>query len=64
MAGSSSPAARHAAHPDTFLVSSREAREHQKRGQAAKLLFRIQAQGEAGAIELCVERMRVIVASA
>lgn len=54
--------ARQAAHPDTFLIPSREARENLKTGQAVKLLFRIEAQTEAGAMDLGVERMWAIVA--
>lgn len=52
--------ARHAETPDTFQIPSRDQRESLVAGDAAKLLFDIEADGEDG-IERGVERMWVIV---
>ena len=53
--------ARHAAHPDTFHIPPREARERLRPGQAVKLLFRIEAQYADGTPAVDVERMWAIV---
>jgi hypothetical protein len=52
---------RHAAHPDSFWIPSRDEREHLKRGQAARLLFELEGESE-DSVERAVERMWVIVA--
>lgn len=52
----------HAANPDTFWIPPIEQRSGLKRGQAAKLIFEIEVEGEAGAVEVDGERMWVIVA--
>ena len=53
---------RHARHPETFWIPSREERETLRVGHAAKLLFRIESVGTDGTIDRGVERMWVIVA--
>ena len=53
--------ARHAASPDTFWIPERSEREQLHRGQAARLLFELEGEGEKG-VERVVERMWVIVA--
>jgi len=54
--------ARNAAHPDTFEMPSRSAREHLRVGQGVQLLFQIAAAGDDGGTEAGVERMWAIVA--
>ena len=52
-----------AEHPDTFWIPEKERRENLKRGDAAKLIFELEAEHEdTGAIEIGRERMWVIVA--
>jgi hypothetical protein len=52
---------RASAHPETFLIPQRVARDSLTRGQAAKLLFQIEGDND-GEVERVVERMWVIVA--
>ena len=52
--------ARHAAAPDTFWIPARAQRDSLRPGEAAKLLFEIEAENE-GRLERGVERMWVIV---
>lgn len=52
----------HREHPDTFWIPPLEQRRSLKRGQAARLIFDIEGQGENGDVERQVERMWVIVA--
>ncbi len=53
----------HAQNPETFWLPDRALREHLKRGDAAKLLFDIEAEDEdSGKIMVGRERMWVIVA--
>ena len=54
--------AAHQAHPDTFWIPPLEARQNLKRGQAAKLIFDMEAEDEHGDIMVQGERMWVIVA--
>ena len=53
--------ARHLEYGDAFWIPAAVDRQQLRRGQAAKLLFQIEAEGADG-IELTVERMWVIVA--
>src|SRR5215217_6277293 len=53
--------ARHQEYGDAFWMPDAVQRRQLKRGQAAKLLFQIEAEGPNG-VELTVERMWVIVA--
>jgi hypothetical protein len=52
---------RHAQHPDTFHIPSREARESLVRGDAAKLLFDIETRDGTRVIDRGVDRLWVIV---
>jgi hypothetical protein len=52
--------ARHAEAPETFWIPSREQRDSLKPGEAAKLLFMIEAENQ-GQLERGVERMWVII---
>jgi hypothetical protein len=54
--------ASHKDHPDSFWIPPRDQRENLHRGQSAKLIFDIEAEGENGKIELQGERMWVTVA--
>jgi hypothetical protein len=54
---------RHAAHPATFLIPTREARASLRPGDAAKLLFDIEIRGNGRIIDRGVDRMWVIVVS-
>ena len=54
--------AAHREHPDTFWIPSPEERWSLKRGQTVKLIFEIEAEDEAGNLEVNAERMWVIVA--
>ena len=54
--------ASHKAHPDTFWIPPLADRQNLRRGQAAKLIFEIDAQREDGSREEAAERMWVIVA--
>lgn len=56
--------ARHNAAPETFDIPSLESRRTLARGQAAKLIFEIEAEEEDGTISVSTERMWVIVAQA
>lgn len=58
----SSGEALHAAHPETFHIPSIAARKNLKQGQAARLIFEIESEGENGEVMLQGERMWVIVA--
>ena len=55
---------RHAAHPGSFVIPSREARESLTPGAAVKLLFDIETQERGRVIDRGVDRMWVIVRSA
>jgi len=57
-----SAVASHREHSDTFWIPPLERRQNLKRGQSARLIFDIEAQGESGAVEVQGERMWVIVA--
>ena len=48
-------------HPDTFWVPSIDERQNLAKGQAAKLIFDIEAEDEDGVVHLSGERMWVIV---
>ena len=50
--------AAHQAHPDTFWIPLLEARQNLKRGQAAKLIFDIEAEDEHGDIMVHGERIQ------
>ena len=52
----------HREHPDAFWIPPLEQRQSLKRGQSARLIFDIEVQGEAGAVEVQGERMSVIIA--
>ncbi len=52
--------ARHAEAPDSFQIPSRDVRESLSVGDAVKLLFNIESEGESG-LERNVERMWVII---
>jgi hypothetical protein len=52
---------RHAAHPDTFLIPPRAAREALAPGTAAKLLFDIETKEAGRVIDRGVDRMWVII---
>ena len=52
----------HRQHPETFLIPALEERQNLRRGQAAKLIFDIETQGDRDEIVLTGERMWVIVA--
>jgi hypothetical protein len=52
----------HAAHPVTFEIPARIERDNLTRGQAAKLMFEIEAQDNDGNTDITCERMWVIVA--
>ena len=52
---------RHAQNPDSFWIPPRPERERLQPGQAAKLLFRVEATGPDGSTEIGVERMWVLV---
>jgi len=54
----------HRQHPDTFHIPDPAARSSLRRGQAAKLIFEIEGEGEDGEIEILGERMWVIVSEA
>ena len=53
--------ASHRANPATFWLPPLEERRNLRRGQAARLIFDIEAENEAGNIEVQGERMWVIV---
>jgi hypothetical protein len=52
----------HRKNPEKFYLPPLEERKNLRRGQAAKLIFEIEAYGESGAVERAGERMWVIVA--
>jgi hypothetical protein len=51
----------HAKHPDTFWIPPLQQRQQLQRGQAARLIFDIEGEGEDNSIEVVGERMWVIV---
>lgn len=52
----------HAAHPATFHIPAKHERDNLQRGQAAKLMFEIEAKEDMGSRDVACERMWVIVA--
>ena len=52
---------RHAAHPETFHIPSRDERESMSPGDAAKLLFDIQTKENGRVVDFGVDRMWVVV---
>ena len=52
----------HRAHPDRFWIPPLEQRQSLRRGQAAKLIFDIEAEEENGTVSVQGERMWVVVA--
>lgn len=53
--------ARNGAYPHSFEIPPRDRRDSLQRGQAAKLLFELEVETGAGAVERIVERMWVLV---